>query len=252
MSSRLRLLPIERSSVIDRVTDRLRQAIMAGALHPGTRLVEADLAQQLGTSRAPVREAMQALEQEGLLVSLPRGGMLIPIFRGSDAWEIYTLRAALEGEAVRLTLPKLTTDQVKELQELIREMRRPRSEVDVASLTSLDVQFHERLVMMSGNTRLARNWGGMMSQIQLLIRQANLPALDDPAYVADRHAQIISALLTRDEEIAIATVNEHIRSVGEEMRGVLDNNDVETPIDATGHVTADFSQRPASERSGQP
>lgn len=252
MSSRLRLLPIERSSVIDRVTDRLRQVIMAGDIHPGTRLVEADLAEQLGTSRAPVREAMQALEQEGLLVALPRGGMLIPTFRGSDAWEIYTLRAALEGEAVRLALPKLASDRMKELQELIHAMRRPHSELEVAGLTALDVQFHERLVTMSGNARLARTWRGMMSQIQLLIRQANLPALDDPAYVADRHAQIIRALLTGDEAIALDTVNEHIRSVGEEMRRVLDATDVETAIDATGHIAPDFSSRPTSESNQQP
>jgi DNA-binding GntR family transcriptional regulator len=252
MSSRLRLLPIERSSVIDRVTDRLRQAIMAGDLHPGTRLVEADLAKELGTSRAPVREAMQALEQEGLLVALPRGGLLIPTFRGSDAWEIYTLRAALESEAVRLALPSLASDQVEELQELIHAMRRPHSEVDVAGLTALDVQFHEKLVTMSGNARLARTWGGMMSQIQLLIRQANLPALDDPAYVADRHAQIIRALLTGDEVIAIDTVNEHIRSVGEEMRRVLGTKDVETAIDATGQIARDFSARPPSEPTDQP
>src|SRR5262245_5448474 len=222
MSSRLRLLPIERSSVIDRVTDRLRAAIMAGDLHAGTRLVEAEVAQQLGTSRAPVREAMQALEQEGLLVALPRGGMLIPTFTGKDAWEIYTLRAALEGEAVRLMLPNLKSEELSVLRRLIEAMRRPRARDEAPPLSSLDVQFHEQLVAMSGNQRLARSWGRMMSQIQLLIRQANLPYLDDPHYVGDRHGQIVKALLTRDEAIAISTVNEHIRSVGEEMRRALD------------------------------
>ena len=245
MSSRLRLLPIERSTVIDRVTDRLRNVIMTGELPAGTRLVEADVAQQLGTSRAPVREAMQALEQEGLLVAIPRGGMLIPTFTGRDAWEIYTLRAALEGEAVRLMLPNLKSQDFTELRSLIEAMRRPRRGTDAPSLSSLDVQFHERLVTMSGNQRLARSWGRMMSQIQLLIRQANLPYLDDPSYVGDRHGQIVKALLTRDEAIAIATVNEHIRSVGEEMRkaldGVTDDVDLARSVNAGTGSVADKS-----------
>lgn len=236
MSSRLRLLPIERSSVIDRVTDRLRTAIMEGDLRAGTRLVEADLAQQLGTSRAPVREAMQALEQEGLLVALPRGGMLIPTFTGRDAWEIYTTRAALEAEAVRIMLPNLKSEDIAELRRLTENMRGQRQH-EAQALTRLDVHFHELLVAMSGNRRLAQSWGRMMSQIQLLIRQANLPNLDDPNYVADRHGQILKALLTRDNAIAISTVNEHIRSVGEEMRKTLDRVAEDVAMDASGHAT---------------
>jgi DNA-binding GntR family transcriptional regulator len=245
MNSRLRLLPIERSSVIDRVTDRLRAAIMAGDLHAGTRLVEADVAQQLGTSRAPVREAMQALEQEGLLVALPRGGMLIPTFTGTDAWEIYTLRAALESEAVRIMLPNLNSHDLAELRRLNDAMRRPRRRDDAPELSSLDVQFHERLVTMCGNRRLARSWGQMMSQIHLLIRQAKLPSLDDPSYVADRHGQIVKALLTGDEAIAIATVNEHIRSVGEEMRQALDSVTHDAQ-DASGQASPAIGPDPTS------
>jgi DNA-binding GntR family transcriptional regulator len=219
---------------------------MSGDLHAGTRVVEADVAQQLGTSRAPVREAMQALEQEGLLEALPRGGMLISTFTGSDAWEIYTLRAALEGEAVRLMLPNLKAQETGELRRLIEAMRRPRRSDEAKSLPSLDVQFHERLVAMSGNRRLALSWGRMMSQIQLLIRQAKLPYLDDPNYVADRHDQIVNALLTRDEATAIATVNEHIRTVGEEMRETLDRGRRDVVEDASGRPSPTIAGDPTA------
>jgi DNA-binding GntR family transcriptional regulator len=215
------LLPVERTGVVDQVTDRLRVAIMSGNLEPGIRVVEADLARRLGTSRAPVREAMQMLEREGLLVTLPRGGMFVPTFTPRDAWEIYTLRAALETEAVRLLVRHLEPTQMQRLKRLVADMRSARSRSDTTLLTSYDAQFHQALVTMCGNARLARSWGSMMSQIQLLVRQANLPSLDSADYVARRHELIIDAMETGDEAAVVATVNEHIRSVGEEMRQAL-------------------------------
>jgi DNA-binding GntR family transcriptional regulator len=226
------LLPVERTGVVDQVTDQLRVAIMSGDLRPGIRLVEADLARRLGTSRAPVREAMQTLEREGLLVTLPRGGMLVPTFTARDAWEIYTLRAALETEAVRLLMPRLESKQIQRLKALVGDMRSPRSRSNTTLLTSYDAQFHQALVTMCGNARLARSWVSMMSQIQLLVRQANLPSLDSADYVAQRHELIIEAILTGDEAAVVATINEHIRTVGEEMRQAFERIELEEPFAA--------------------
>ena len=212
---------VERTAVVDRVTEQLRSAIMTGYFAGGARLVEADLAQQLGTSRAPVREAMIALQGEGLLTSLPRVGMVVSQFSDQDAWEIFTLRAALEGEAVRLILSNETEVNLDALRGIVIEIQHFDANRGSGSPTELDVRFHEVLVSICGNQRLATSWKRMMSQIALLVRQSELPAMNDLDYMVRRHRSVIEALESGDVSVALAVIDEHIRSVGEEMRQAL-------------------------------
>ena len=98
------LEPIERPGSVEDVTTRIRHAIFAGALAQGERLVEDDLAAKLGVSRAPIRDALKALERDGLVASAGRRGKVVTSLSSRDAWEVYSLRATLEAMAFRLVM----------------------------------------------------------------------------------------------------------------------------------------------------
>jgi DNA-binding GntR family transcriptional regulator len=218
----LKLPAIERRSLIDSAIAVLRRAILEGQLEPGTRMVEAQIARRLGTSRAPVREAIQALAREGLVEPLPRGGMLVATFTAGDVWEIYTLRAALEAEAIRLLIPALSQAHLLQLRGIVDEMRAQVAAEDVTALASLDVRFHQAIVEMCGNHRLVQVWSSMMSQVQLLLRSEIAQLYADLSVVPAKHQEVLDALSKGDEALATETIDRHIRSVGESLRKRLD------------------------------
>jgi DNA-binding GntR family transcriptional regulator len=214
----LKLPALARRSLIDSASAVLRRAILEGQLEPGTRMVEAQIARRLGTSRGPVREAIQALAREGLVEPLPRGGMLVATFSADDVWEIYTLRAALEAEAIRLLMPRLSQTRLRKLQNLIEEMRTQVAGGNVAALAALDARFHQAFVEMSGNHRLVQVWSSMMSQVQLLLRSEIAQLYTDLRIIPERHQEVLEALYKGDERLATETIDRHIRSVGERLR----------------------------------
>ena len=107
----------------------IRQAISRGDLKPGQRLVESDVAEQMGISRAPVREALRQLETEGLVVSEPHRGTFVAEVSATDLWEIYTLRAAIERLAVRLVTEKASAEMLAQLQQAVADMAQAAAKV---------------------------------------------------------------------------------------------------------------------------
>ena len=101
----------------------VRQAILSGVLSPGARLRQEELADVFGTSRIPVREALRALEYEGLVASEPHRGFTVTTLDADDVEEVYDLRILLESEAVRLALPLLTDEDLEELEGLFQAMQ---------------------------------------------------------------------------------------------------------------------------------
>jgi DNA-binding GntR family transcriptional regulator len=197
----------------DLVYASLRAAITNGTLVPGQRLVETRLAEQLGVSRAPLREAIRVLTTEGLLTNVPRRGVTVALMRRGDVAEIYGLRVALESWAAREACRLATESDLEALASLVAEMERSSEVADIDRLSGSDVTFHRRICEIAGNHRLLRVWTGNLGQIRLLSRQVIGTLYADLHQVPRRHEQILEALRQRSPDLAETLVREHIESV---------------------------------------
>ncbi|HDN78891.1 MAG TPA: GntR family transcriptional regulator [Chloroflexi bacterium] len=203
-------------SLSDAALSAIRKAILEGALKPGQRLVEAEIARQMGISRAPVREALRQLEKEGLISTEPHKGSYVIQLSADDLWEIYTLRAAIEGLGAELAALKATEEEIKQLEELVEAMRQSAQEGDLSRLVEQDLAFHECLCKASRHKRLFDIWLSMNAQIKLFINitdQFHLPAED----VVRRHEDVVKAIRERDGERAKRLISRDIIEVGREI-----------------------------------
>lgn len=139
----------DRSTLQYKVTSKLREVILKGEFEPGERLVQEEWAEKLGVSRMPIREALQQLEVEGLVKIEPRRGAIVTPISIEDIEEIYYLRAMLEVEAVKCSLPNLEKEDIVELEELYQKMAMLKEDdIDVQKYTELNKHFHH--IMKSG------------------------------------------------------------------------------------------------------
>ncbi len=198
----------------------IREAILAGQLKPGERLVEAELAQQLGISRAPVREAIRQLESEGLVVGLPHRGAFVVRLSPQDLWEIYTLRAAVEGLAVRLVASAPDPEVMQRLEELVHRMREAARKDQRKELPRLDLLFHETICQAAGHRRLLEAWQGMYAQVQMFISISGHYEVPPQQLVA-YHEEVLEAIRKADPGRAERLLREHILTVGERIVATL-------------------------------
>lgn len=203
--------PLPRRTIGDDVMDTLRKSIIAGAFAPGDHITEGALAQQLGVSRAPVREAMMQLEREGLLVFDKRGTARVKMFTEADFEEIFSLRLELETMAARLACRYLS---VPDRQAIADNIERTRTASRLLELTLLDVEFHDLIVRASRHSRLAACWATLRHQLEFwLARMQSRLAAPVPKTreaTVRNHQALLAALRSRDELRAVKAVREHI------------------------------------------
>lgn len=234
--------PVVFEPLVDRVHLSLRTAILDGSIPPGERLVERDLADRLHVSRAPVRDALRALRHEGLVKAHGRKGLCVNTLSARDAWEVYTIRAALESLAARLACERLTPEALRELRDIVAAMEQASRAHDVQELSSLDVRFHERMCRISGHRRLLATWSGMAAQIRLLSGRVVQTLYADLSDVTARHRSLLAILESRDAARLSAEIEHHIHSVAQRVIGQLDT--MERLADVPG--TEDDERRPPS------
>ncbi len=206
------LSPLTRRTIGDDVIDTLRKSIIAGAFAPGDHIAEGTVAQQLGVSRAPVREAMMQLEREGLLLFDKRGAAIVKEFTADDLEEIYSLRLTLEMMAARLACSQMP-DGVVALIE--RNIERTRTATQLLDLTLLDVEFHDLIVQASSHQRLRAAWSNLRHQIELWLARMMQTRLEAPIEktreaTVQHHRGILRALRPGNAERAATVVREHI------------------------------------------
>jgi DNA-binding GntR family transcriptional regulator len=193
------------------VVASLRQAIVSGRLRPGDRLTETDLAERLGTSRAPVREALRQLEQEGLVASQPyRATEVLGVTQEEIEEVLVPLRVTLERFAFRKALPLLTPADHAALAKLVQLMRYAGEAGDVDSLADADVRFHELVVMRADQPHCEQLWRTIEPRVRAYFRR-DAPAHHDPRAVADQHQELLDALEAGDEPALEDAVERHIR-----------------------------------------
>lgn len=186
---------------------RLISEIRAGALRPGDRLTEADLAARLGISRTPVREAIRALEADGLVVHIPRVGASIRRLNYREVTELYEMRTVLEGTAARLAARTTSDVELAELEAISGEMALALS--DDAQLYELNRHFH-RTLLNSARNRFLTDAVAALEKTLLILGPSTMGDRDRAAQAQQEHEAVLVALRKRDAEAAEMIMRTHI------------------------------------------
>lgn len=194
-------------------------AILTGMFKPGERLIEATIADQLGVSRAPVREALVSLEREGIVASQPRRGYFVINFTDKDIEEIYSLRLLLEMEALRRAIGHFSPADITEMQRLVDEIGEEAHRGPSADrMIQLDLNFHEMICRVAGHSRLYSTWDSMRLQTWLLIGLTCRTHYSEPDQPRDRHQRILDAIVAQDLPLAEENLHQHILDAEQRAR----------------------------------
>lgn len=194
------------------VLGSLREGIITGALPPGSRLRQERLASQFGTSRIPVRESLRALEQEGLVTSLPYRGFTVTELDADDIEEVYELRILLESHAVRLAVPLMTDEDLTTLEELYEAMvQASPGEEQLAA----PERFYIRLYSMAGRPRLVSLIARLRQEVARALRWPTLQ------HAPEHHQHFFEAIKAGDQEGAASQLASHYRRVAILIRRYL-------------------------------
>ena len=193
----------------DVVFQTLRQAILRGELKPGERLMEIHLAQKLGVSRTPVREAIRKLELEGLVLMIPRKGAVVAEITVTDLEDVLEVRMALEELAVKLACKKITKEQLDEIRQREETFRKSLYGDDVAACAQADMEFHDTIYAATGNSRLVQILNNLREQMYRY-RMEYLKDRQSHSVLVREHEEILNALSARDAEKALDMTISHI------------------------------------------
>jgi DNA-binding GntR family transcriptional regulator len=202
--------PIEQTPLKVQVADRLRRAIITGALRPGTVLVETALAEQLNVSRAPIREAVQLLEHDGLVETVAYKGKRVKPLTVREVVETCEMRRLFEVTAARRILASGV--DVEPLWEPCRTMDRAAAAGDRTALISADEAFHRLLIRLSDHALLAQLWAGLYLRIFQIMSLRNDRAVN-LGDIAANHPPIVRALAARDDVLAERLIAEHTHAL---------------------------------------
>ena len=198
---------ISRSVLAEQVKDRLLQDILSGRYPPHSRIVETRVAREVGTSQAPVREALRGLEALGVVEILPFRGARVRRPGIQELLEAYAVRAELESLGARLGIPRMTDADLAELEALHEAMQRAAEAGDRHEVAVHDAAFHARLLALAGNRTLERVWGSLEPFSRTYITLVSPGA--DAHWTADLHPRILAAVRSRDPEAVVAALRHH-------------------------------------------
>lgn len=202
----------------DVVFNTLRQAILRGELKPGERLMEIQLANKLGVSRTPIREAIRKLELEGLVLMIPRKGAEVAEITEKSLRDVLEVRRALEELVVQLACEKITKEEIRELERVAKEFQQVVKSSDITEIAEVDVCFHDIIYTATDNQKLIQLLNNLREQmyryrVEYLKRDGVFPQL-----IAE-HEAIIRHIENNEKEKATEVMCRHI------------DNQVETVID---------------------
>ena len=206
--AKLTSLKSEKRLLDRQAADRIRSHILSGILPAGARLLETQLSEELEVSRGTVRAALALLMREGLVQQIAFTRWEVSETSERDAWELYTLRAALEGLAVRLAVANVTAEDGVRLRGIGAELERAIKEKRFQDVTDIDFQLHHEIVALAHHKRLADQHGFIMQQVRFHMVHSGFLPNDYEALVAE-HRALIEAVVARnsDEAERLATVH---------------------------------------------
>ncbi|HHW44176.1 FCD domain-containing protein [Desulfofundulus thermobenzoicus] len=217
-----RLIPIKLDNykpLREMVFESLREAIIQGRLKPGERLMEVQLAEEMGVSRTPVREAIRKLELEGFVVMVPRKGAYVAGISVKDIVDVFEVRAAMEGLAAGLAAERITDEELDELERALLKTTEV-SGKSIDALVESDTKFHEIIYRASRNERLVQIISNLSDQIQRF-RTTSLSQPGRTRLALEEHKHIVEAISDRNVELAQALAREHIENAEQSLLNAL-------------------------------
>lgn len=193
------------------VSDALRQAIKDGVLQPGQRLMEIRLADELGVSRTPIREAIRKLEQEGFVVMVPRRGTYVADISLKDIAQVFEIRGALEELAAGLAAERITNDELECLERILVEINEYMEHDDFAKIVDADVRFHDVLYQASRNQRLVDILHNLREQM-LRFRSISMHYPGRLSATWEEHRQMVENIANHNSAMARKVAKRHMEN----------------------------------------
>ena len=214
-----RLVPIRLDNykpLRELVFESLREAIIEGRLKPGERLMEMQLADEMGVSRTPVREAIRKLELEGFVVMIPRKGAYVSGISVKDIVEVFEVRAALEAMAAGLAAERITDIELEELERALVQITEVSDKDDFEAIVETDTNFHDLIYRACRNERLVQ----IITHLKEQIQRFRTTSLAQPGRLRDaqsEHRSIVEAISERNVEMAQSLAREHIENAEQSL-----------------------------------
>ena len=214
----------------DVVFNTLRQAILRGELKPGERLMEIQLANKLGVSRTPIREAIRKLELEGLVLMIPRKGAEVAEITEKNLRDVLEVRCALEELAVQLACDRMDEEGVRELRAAAETFESILNSDDITQIAQADVAFHDIIYAATDNRRLIQLLNNLREQMYryrveyLKEEQTRIEYLKKKEcypQLLNEHQTIIDAIAGHDKELATKFTSQHIKNQAETVVGTI-------------------------------
>lgn len=193
------------------VSETLRQAIKDGILKPGERLMEIQLAEELGVSRTPIREAIRKLELEGFVIMVPRRGTYVADVSLKDIAQVFEIRSALEELAAGLAAERITVDELEYLERVLVEINDYIDQGDFDKIVDADVRFHDVLYHASRNTRLVEILNNLREQM-MRFRSISMHYQGRLAATWEEHRLIVENIANHDSAQARKIARRHMEN----------------------------------------
>ncbi len=193
----------------DVVFKTLRQGILTGELKPGERLMEIHLADRLGVSRTPIREAIRKLELEGLVTMIPRRGAEVAQISAKNLKDVLEVRQALDALGVELACERITEEGLQELKDACEHFAKVTETKDATVITKADVALHDVIIRATGNERLQQ----MISNLSEQMYRYRFEYIKDSSYHAlliEEHRRLYESIARRDKKQAVREIEQHI------------------------------------------
>jgi DNA-binding GntR family transcriptional regulator len=203
-------------TLTDRIYQLLKDNIVRHRLEPGARLLDKEIAESLNVSRTPVREALSRLGAEGLVDIVPRRGAFVVNLSTKDVKDVYEVREVLEILAIRLAVPRLTDKDLVTLEKILDECTVALERQDYLTCFELDRKFHDEIVRLSGNAKLAEVNTLLGGNIQTT-RWRHCQDGYRQQLSLEEHRVVLDALVKRDADLAAKLVSDHINSVKSDL-----------------------------------
>ncbi|WP_422097728.1 phosphonate utilization associated transcriptional regulator [Variovorax sp.] len=217
---------LQSSSLPMLMQEEIERLIMTGELPVGSRINESELSQRFNTSRGPIREALRALEEAGLVRNEKNRGVFVREIAFEEADEIYELREALEEIIGRRVALAIKPDAVERLRAMLDAMRSAAQAQDVEQYAQLNLQFHEILLDTAGSKKLTETYKRLVKELHLF----RMRALDSGGGLrvsADEHRDIVEAIASGDPEIAGRALRRHVAGSRARMHKAFGRADAE-------------------------
>jgi DNA-binding GntR family transcriptional regulator len=200
----------------EQIVTSLRESIIRGELSPGQKITEPELAEKLGISRTPIREAFRQLESEGFLTVIPRKGAVVSTVTPKEVEDFYELKSLLEGYASRMAARKVTEQDIDRLNKINNQLETLARKGDVETFFRKNNEFHSTFISLCGNEKLLDFWNSLVRRVV----RFRLQALSVPGRLmnsVDQHRNIIDALRRKDGPLSEEVVYRHSLISGEDL-----------------------------------